>query len=110
MAPAEEEAFMKQLLTTWGKTWHTWPDPRTPVPMGEPLLIWALTGDGQADEAVLAERDRRFDVSAAAIREQRCREIGFEVPRVSPPRSIDQVGRQWTDSGEDRPTPWSGGR
>src|SRR5262249_15233774 len=25
------------LITTWGKTWHTWPDPTTDVPMGEPI-------------------------------------------------------------------------
>jgi hypothetical protein len=34
MPPADELAFMKALLPTWGKTWHTWPDPSTPVPMG----------------------------------------------------------------------------
>ena len=28
MKPADELAFMKALLTTWGKTWHTWPDPK----------------------------------------------------------------------------------
>jgi hypothetical protein len=95
---------MKLVLTTWGKTWHTWPDPRTAVPLGEPLLIWSLSGDGQADERVIAERDRRFNVSTAKIREERCRELGYEVPHVSLPKSLDQPGRQWTDAGEDRPT------
>jgi hypothetical protein len=32
-----------------GKAWHTWPGPSTAVPVGEPLLPWSLTGDGQAD-------------------------------------------------------------
>src|SRR5262245_36148477 len=104
MDPADEMKFMKQILTTWGKTWHTWPDPRTPVPMGEPMLAWSLGGDGQIDEKVLAERDRQFGVSVAAIRERRCAEIGLEVPRVSLPRSLDQVGRQWTDEGDALPT------
>lgn len=54
MKPDDEMAFMKALLTTWGKTWHTWPDPQTPIPMGEPLLMWAVTGDGQIDERVVA--------------------------------------------------------
>jgi hypothetical protein len=105
MKPEDEQGFMKALLTTWGKTWHTWPDPATAVPMGEPLLMWAVTGDGQLGDDVIAARDRQFKVSAAVIREQRCQWIGYEVPKVSLPRSIDQVGRQWTDEGEDKPTP-----
>jgi hypothetical protein len=103
MAPDEEMKFMKTILTTWGKTWHTWPDPSTAVPVGEPLLIWALTGDGQVDEKVLAARDRQFKVSADKLREERGKEIGFEVPNVSAPKSVDDVGRQWTDRGEDKP-------
>ena len=60
MQPADELAFMKALLTTWGKTWHTWPDPSTPVPLGEPLLMWAVTGDDQIDPAVVSARDKQF--------------------------------------------------
>jgi hypothetical protein len=104
MKPEDELGFMKALLTTWGKTWHTWPDPRTPVPLGEPLLMWAVTGDGQIDDEVVAARDKQFHVKAAEIREKRCQSIGFEVPKVALPRSIEQVGRQWTDDGEDKPT------
>lgn len=104
MKPEDEAAFMKMILTTWGKTWHTWPDPKTPVPMGEPLLIWSLTGDGQADEKVVAARDKEFGCSTEAIRTRRCKELGLEVPKVSQPKTIDQVGRQWTDDGEDKPT------
>lgn len=105
MKPEDELTFMKALLTTWGKTWHTWPDPRTAIPVGEPLLMWAVTGDGQLDETVVHARDKQFDVKSADIREQRCKSIGWEVPNVSLPRSLDQVGRQWTDAGEDKPTP-----
>jgi hypothetical protein len=105
MKPDDEMAFMKALLTTWGKTWHTWPDPQTPIPMGEPLLMWAVTGDGQIDEGVVAARNKEFNVDGSQIREHRCKAIGYEVPRVSLPRSIDQIGRQWTDQGDDKPTP-----
>jgi hypothetical protein len=103
MEAEQEKKFMKMILTTWGKTWHTWPDPKTAVPLGEPLLIWSLTGDSQADESVVARRDKEFHVSTAKIRERRCRELGLEVPRVSLPKSMDTVGRQWTDHGDDRP-------
>jgi hypothetical protein len=104
MKPEDELAFMKVVITTWGKAWHTWPDPRTAVPMGDPLLIWSLMGDGQVDEKVLAARDKEFGVETAKIREKRCKEIGLQVPRVSVPKNVDEVGRQWTDNGEDKPT------
>jgi hypothetical protein len=99
----EEKKFMNMILTTWGKTWHTWPDAKTAVPLGEPLLIWSLMGDGQADESVVAKRDKDFNVSTANIRERRAKEFGLEVPQVSLPKSMDDLGRQWTNDGEDKP-------
>lgn len=104
MKPDDEAKFMKAILTTWGKTWHTWPDPKAALPTGEPLLMWALTGDGQEDPAVIAARDKQFGVSTAKVREERIKQIGYQVPKVSLPKSVETIGRQWTDSGEDRPT------
>ena len=103
MKPDDEMAFMKGLLLTWGKTWHTWPDPATPVPMGEPLLMWSLTGDGQDDPKVVAARDKEFGVVTADIRKKRVAVLGYDVPAVPPPKDVDVVGRQWTASGEDKP-------
>lgn len=105
MSADEEMNFMKTVINMWGKAWHTWPDLATPVPMGEPLLIWSLMGDGQADPVLVAERDRKFGVSDKNIRAKRAKTFGFEVPKVAPPRSMDTLGRQWTDEGEDKPTP-----
>jgi hypothetical protein len=104
MTAEEEMKFMKFVLTTWGKTWHTWPDPKQDVPVGEPLLMWSLGADDQVDPAVLAARDRMMNVNAAQIREARVKEIGFEVPNVAFPKSLDEPGRQWTSAGEDKPT------
>jgi hypothetical protein len=105
MKPADEMAFMKGLLLTWGKTWHTWPDPTTPVPMGEPMLMWSLTADGQHDARVVAARDKEFGVKTADVREARLEAIGYEVPAVPLPKDLDAIGRQWTATGEDKPTP-----
>ena len=96
MKPDDEQAFMKALLTTWGKTWHTWPDPTTAVPMGDPLLMWAVTGDGQLDEQVIATRDKQFKVSVtryprAAVPGNRLR--GPE----SIPATVDRPGRPPVD-------------
>jgi hypothetical protein len=108
IAPAmnakDEMAFMKVIINTWGKAWHTWPDPSTPVPVGEPLLIWSLMGDGQVDEKVLKARDKEFGVQTDKIRDARVKEIGLKVPNVAPPKDMDAIGRQWTDDGDDKPT------
>jgi len=105
MSDQAEIDFMTYLLTTWGKSWHTWPDPTTEVPLGEPRLMWSLTGDGQADSELIDERDRLFGVSTAETQAERVKAIGYEVPQVPQPRSVATIGRQWTASGEDRPTP-----
>jgi hypothetical protein len=103
MAPKDETAFMKVIINTWGKAWHTWPDPSTPVPVGEPMLIWSLMADGQVDPKVLAARDKAFDVKTDKIREARGREFGLKVPDVALPKNMDAVGRQWTNDGDDKP-------
>ena len=105
MRPDEELEFMRQILTTWGKTWHTWPDPTSAIPLGEPLLMWSAMADGQIDEALLAKRDRQFNVSAARLRKTRGEALGYAVPEVSLPKDLDAVGRQWTDEGPDVPRP-----
>src|SRR5262245_64179563 len=85
MSAADEMKFMRQILTTWGKTWHTWPDPHSSIPIGEPLLMWSLSDDGQVDEQIVQERDRQFGVSIGDLRSRRVSEIGYEVPQVAFP-------------------------
>lgn len=99
-----EMDFMKVVMTTWGKAWHTWPDLKTPIPTGEPMLIWSLMGDGQVDADVLAKRDEQFKVNTQQIRKARCAEIGLDPPDVSLPKDMNTIGRQWTDAGADKPT------
>lgn len=101
MPPEEETQFLAGLATTWGKTWHTWPDPKTELPLGDPLLMWAVTGDGQLPEGLLAERDREWNVSTEELKKRRAH-IG-PIPQIPSPRSIDEIGRQWTPEGPDRP-------
>lgn len=103
LPPGKEQELMRALLTTWGKAWHTWPDPTTDVPVGEPLLIWSLTGDGQTDEKLLAQRDRRLGISTRELREARTNTLGYEVPQIDQPETLDAVGRQWTNEGPDKP-------
>lgn len=104
MTDADELKFMKAILTTWGKTWHTWPDPSTPVPLGEPLLMWSLGADDQVDASVVDARDKLFGSSTAEIRAERAKVFGLQVPQVAFPKDLNAIGRQWTNTGDDKPT------
>ncbi len=101
--PNQGDDIFPGLIKTWGKTWHTWPDPTTPVPMGEPLLMWSANGDQQIDPKLISKRDAQFGISTDAIRERR-KSFGFEVPQIPPAKSIKDIGRQWTPSGPDEPS------
>lgn len=70
-APAEK-ALMGKIVNTYGKTWHTWHTDRDKtLPLGIPALMMGFTADGQLDPALLAERDRLFDVDTKEIRASR---------------------------------------
>jgi hypothetical protein len=100
--PKDGDEALSGLIKTWGKTWHTWRDPATPLPMGEPLLMWSANGDGQIQSALVDGRDKRFGISTATIRERR-KSMGFAVPQIPPPKSVGEPGRRWTPSGPDEP-------
>jgi hypothetical protein len=77
-----EHAFMADLVSTYGKTWHTWQIDRDPAfPMGIPQLMMGFTRDGQVDAGKVAGRDARFGVSAA---ERRGARGDIAVPAVDP--------------------------
>lgn len=101
MKPDDELTLMKGLYTTWGKTWHTWPDPKTDLPMGDPILMWAATKDGQIPAATLADRDKQFHVSTQNL--QKIRSGIGPIPQIDAPKSVNDVGRQFTNSGPDKP-------
>ncbi|MDN3512795.1 MAG: OBAP family protein [Candidatus Brocadia sp.] len=93
---------LEGFLTSWGKTFHTWPDPTTEIPMGEPLLMWSAGADGQISKEMIEKRDRQFGISSHELRERR-KMYGYHVPKVDAPKSIDEIGRQWTNKGSDKP-------
>lgn len=97
-----DEVF-KGLVETWGKTWHTWRDPATPYPVGEPLLMWSANMDRQLSDALIAKRDARFGIKTADIRERR-KAYGWQVPQLTPAK-MNENGRIWTQTGEDKAQP-----
>ncbi|WP_266367287.1 OBAP family protein [Tellurirhabdus rosea] len=69
---AAEHKLMETIVTTYGKTWHTWhTDQDLKLPMGSPALMMGFTKDGQIKPGLVQDRDRRFGVSTPEKREQR---------------------------------------
>jgi hypothetical protein len=68
-----EHEFMEKMVSTYGKTWHTWhtDDPRNTLPVGIPQLMAGFTADGQMRPELQTERDRRFGFDTATKRSQR---------------------------------------
>ncbi|HEU4852683.1 MAG TPA: OBAP family protein [Telluria sp.] len=77
-----EHALMKKLVGTYGKTWHTWhTDRKLGLPFGSPQLMMGFTADGQADAAMVADRDKRFNVSSEDNRKRRA---DIPAPAIDP--------------------------
>lgn len=63
-----EKAFMKRLVNSYGKTWHTWHtgchdgEPGDALPLGEPKLMWSFNRLGECDEALKRSRDQAMGI------------------------------------------------
>lgn len=77
-----EHRLMEKLISTYGKTIHTWHTDRDlELPMGPPLIMMGFTEDGQLRPDLLEERDRNFGISTAEKRKQR---EDIPMPEVDP--------------------------
>jgi hypothetical protein len=54
----KEKATLTFLKSTWGKTFQLWPDLDNPLPVGEPVLLWAISPD-KINANTLAEKNKR---------------------------------------------------
>ncbi|MDQ0070399.1 hypothetical protein J2W34_002184 [Variovorax boronicumulans] len=88
---AAEHALMKKLVGTYGKTFHTWhTDQQKELPLGTPQLMMGFTADGQANAAMVEERDRRFGVQSAEKRKNR---EDIAAPSIAPGADAWQKGQ-----------------
>ena len=85
-----EHAYFSDLVTTYGKTFHTWQYDRDDFPYGIPQLMMGFTEDGQADEAMIRDRDRRLGVSTEHKRQNRA---DIPDPAVVPGANFWESGR-----------------
>ncbi|RFS17534.1 OBAP family protein [Emticicia sp. C21] len=59
-----EHELMEKLVSTYGKTIHTWhTDQQRTLPLGAPMIMMGFTKDGQLHQELLADRDKRFHIS-----------------------------------------------
>ncbi|QCR38482.1 OBAP family protein [Nissabacter sp. SGAir0207] len=67
-----EKALMSKIVTTYGKTWHTWHTDRDKeLPYGIPALMMGFTGEGQLDQKLLKDRDQRFGIDSKERQQDR---------------------------------------
>lgn len=67
-----EHELMESIVTTYGKTWHTWhTDQDLSLPYGSPALMMGFTQDGQLHQSLEQDRDRRFKLSTADKKKDR---------------------------------------
>jgi hypothetical protein len=77
-----EHELMEKLFSTYGKTIHTWHTDRDlELPLGGPMLMMGFTKDGQLKPALLADRDKRFNISANQKKQNRS---DIPMPAVDP--------------------------
>ena len=69
---AVEHAAIASLVSTYGKTWHTWQiDRDTSLPLGIPQLMMGFTADGQLKAEMIRKRDKELDISTMEVKRRR---------------------------------------
>lgn len=68
---AATHELMEEIVSTYGKTWHTWHSEKDKLPMGIPHLMMGFTKDGQLNPDLLSSRDKRFEISSSEQKENR---------------------------------------
>jgi hypothetical protein len=73
LSDAAEHQLMEKLISTYGKTWHTWDTHHwgERLPVGIPSLMVAFTADGQAKPALVEKRDKGFGISTESKKKAR---------------------------------------
>ena len=82
-----EYELMEKLVSTYGKTIHTWhSDQGLELPFGGPLIMMGFTEDGQLDSELIKRRDENFGISTAERKEAR---------KDIPMPEVDSLANAW---------------
>lgn len=85
-----ERSYFTDLVTTYGKTFHTWQYDRDDFPYGIPQLMMAFTDDGQAHERLINDRDLTLGISTPGKRHERA---DIPTPDVAADANLWESGR-----------------
>jgi hypothetical protein len=66
-----EKKLLKALVNSYGKSFHTWPDPSTKVPLGLPILMWSSTGENQIRQELIDNKNKKYDIDNKEIKRDR---------------------------------------
>ncbi|MGN6417200.1 MAG: OBAP family protein [Pseudobacter sp.] len=87
---AVEHELMEKLISTYGKTIHTWhTDQERSLPMGSPMIMMGFTKEGQLNSSLLADRDKRFNISTEERKKNR---MDISIPAVDPSANAWEKG------------------
>jgi hypothetical protein len=85
-----EHQLMEKLVSTYGKTIHTWhTDQKRNLPLGSPMIMMGFTKDGQLRPDLLQQRDKRFGISTPEKKKNR---EDIPIPHVDPAANAWQKG------------------
>jgi hypothetical protein len=79
-----EHTAIGTLVSTYGKTWHTWQiDRDSALPLGIPQLMMGFTQDGQLKPEMIQSRDKELAISTEKERKNR-QDLANSAPPVQP--------------------------
>jgi hypothetical protein len=79
-----EHTAIGTLVSTYGKTWHTWQNDRnSALPIGIPQLMMGFTAYGQLKPEMIQSRDNELGISTAKERQNR-EDLAKSAPPVQP--------------------------
>ena len=86
-----EHELMEKLISTYGKTIHTWhTDQDRNLPVGSPMIMMGFTKEGQLNPSLLADRDKRFNISTLKKKNNR---KDIPLPKVDPDANAWEKGK-----------------
>lgn len=99
---AAERSLMKAKMNSYGKTWHVWNtghegQPADALPMGDPLLAWSFSRDGEVMPGLVGKRDRKIGIDTAATRRQRTQLQALARPQSGVDDLKEKFGRPTQD-------------
>ncbi|MDN5704333.1 MAG: OBAP family protein [Yaniella sp.] len=98
-----EHAYFEDLVTTYGKTFHTWQYDRDDFPYGIPQLMMGFTADGQLREDLIQDRDDKLGISTSDKRDNRA---DIPNPSVQPGANAWEGGQTAQTDLRQMETPW----